>query len=77
MLPSSVKRDILTPMKDKTTKILLLAIALGLWANALLPVLRPLPVRADDLGDIYSTLKSMKSDLSGINSGLCLNSKIC
>jgi len=50
-------------MNDKTTKLLLLGIALGLWANALLPLLRPVAVAAQE-----SKLTSIDDHLSGIDS---------
>jgi hypothetical protein len=45
---------------DRTTKLLLGAIALGLWANAILPT-----ARADDSS---SLLRSIDSRLNSINS---------
>jgi hypothetical protein len=47
---------------DRTTKVLLAAIALGLWANAVFPA-----AHADDSS---STLRSIDSRLSSINSTL-------
>jgi hypothetical protein len=54
---------------DRTTKLLLLAIALGLWFNAL----KPIPVQASD----DSTLEDIAHDVHAIYSGVCLNSTIC
>lgn len=59
-------------MSDRTTKILLALIALGLWANVLGPVLKPLPAFASD-----SLLRSIDSTLEDIARGNCSNSKIC
>lgn len=59
-------------MNDRTTKILLALIALGLWANALGPVLKPLPAFASD-----SLLRSIDSTLEDIARGNCSNRKIC
>jgi hypothetical protein len=54
---------------DRTTKVLLAAIALGLWANAVLPT-----ARADDssslLRSIDNRLGSLNSTLNSINSTL-------
>ena len=72
-------------MTDRLTKILLAAIALGLWVNAV----RPVAVVADNalLSDIRSRLDSIRSDVGSINSnvsslervarGTCTNSKVC
>ena len=58
---------------DRTTKVLLLMIALGLWLNALSPLLYVKKVSADS----DSALQSIASDISKISGGLCLNNKIC
>jgi hypothetical protein len=52
-------------------KLLLLAIALGLWANALSGWVKP--ARADS----ESSLSSIEDYVSAIASGTCNNSKIC
>ena len=57
---------------DRTTKALLLAIALGLWANVAGDWLKPVVVEAQS-----SELRQIRNDLGAIASGLCLNSKIC
>jgi hypothetical protein len=64
---------------DRTTKALLLLIALGLWANALAPLFRPAPVVAarPDLDDIERQVKDIAHDVHGIWGGGCANSKIC
>jgi hypothetical protein len=67
----------LAPMTDRTSKILLLLIALGLWANVAVPLFRPASVKAEDLDDIGKVMNSMAKDLHGIHNGICLNSKIC
>ena len=64
-------------MTDKTTKLLLLLIALGLWANALVPVFRPITAKAFDIDDIQRFVGSMESDLGSIARGTCTNGKIC
>jgi hypothetical protein len=61
---------------EKSTKILLLAIALGLWANALGPLFRPTAVKAQN-DDIVRQLKKIESNVDSIAGGICLNSKIC
>ena len=67
-------------MTDRTTKLLLLAIALGLWANALIPLHNAPPVKADDsskLSDIASHLSDIRDDVHKIARGSCSNNKIC
>jgi hypothetical protein len=61
---------------DRSTKLLLGAIALGLWANALAPFFRPAPVHAQDASSIQSSLDSIEHDVHSIYSGTCLG-KIC
>jgi hypothetical protein len=59
-------------MIDRTTKILLLVIALGLWANVLVGLIKPITVKAQstthDLDDIYKVLDSIDSDVGSIQS---------
>jgi hypothetical protein len=69
---------------DKTTKLLLALIALGLWANVLFPLLRPAPIAAQDfsgmegyLGNIETTARGIANDLDRIERGACSNDKIC
>jgi hypothetical protein len=65
---------------DRTTKILLALIASGLWANAVAPVIHTARAQYDSsylLRSISSDVSSIKSDLDGISSGLCLNSRLC
>jgi hypothetical protein len=66
-------------MTDRLTKALLFAIALGLWANALNPWVRPMAVQADDemLKQVVSNVRSIDSDLGKIQKGTCSNGKIC
>jgi hypothetical protein len=64
-------------MTDRTAKALLLAVALGLWANVATLWIGPVPVFAQDNSDIVRELRSIKSSVESITSGLCLNSKIC
>jgi hypothetical protein len=67
-------------MNDRLTKALLAAIALGLWANAVNPWIRPLVAAADtesQLSGIASTVRGMSVDLFEIKGGTCVNRKIC
>jgi len=66
-------------MTDKTTKLLLLAIALGLWANALIPVVRPTVVGAQNsqLGSIDDHLDNIETAIVRIGRGTCTNGKLC
>jgi hypothetical protein len=61
-----------------TNKLLLAAIAVGLWANVLTSWVKP--ARADSEGDLHSI--SFKADeiystLEGIADGRCKSQKIC
>ena len=60
-------------MTDRTTKILLTIIALGLWVNVMMPLVHP--AFADI--DYSSTLKTMEHDLQNIYNGTCNNGKLC
>ncbi len=53
---------------DRVTKLLLAAIALGLWANLAIPVLKPTASYAQSQIDLY---------VAGIYNGTCVNHKIC
>jgi hypothetical protein len=57
---------------DRTGKIILAVIALGLWVNIAVVVSRPQPATAQsyDLGNI-------EHDLHAIYTGNCSNEKIC
>ena len=57
---------------DRTTKALLLAIALGLWANAVGQWLRPARLLAADADTTV-----MMRDLHAIATGSCSNKHIC
>ncbi len=66
---------------DKTTKIILAFIAVGLWANALSPLV---PAAVASQADIERAMRSIKSnigriqsDFHSIHNGSCSNSKIC
>lgn len=62
-----------TSMVDRTTKVILVVIALGLWGNMLLPILRTTPARADPDGYLIA----MAHDIHGLWSGTCINSRLC
>jgi hypothetical protein len=59
-------------MSDRTTKILLAAIAVGLWANLAYGLLRPISAAAQS-----QELSSIAFNLSAIYNGTCVNRKIC
>lgn len=59
-------------MIDRTSKIILVAIALGLWANVSILVFRPIPAIAQN-----ADLSDIRHDLHAIFGGICINSKIC
>lgn len=59
-------------MADRSTKLILVAIALGLFANAGATFLRLGPAEAQS-----ADLSTIQHDLHNIYSGICLNSKIC
>jgi hypothetical protein len=60
-------------MNDKLTKVILAAVAIGLWANAVVPLVRPGSARADvtdvaaELADIYLQLVVIKGDAQDMN----------
>ena len=50
---------------DRTTKVLLLLIASGLWANALVPIVRPIAAKADP--DYSSVLSDIAHDVHNLS----------
>jgi hypothetical protein len=65
-------------MNDKTTKALLFAIALGLWANAAASLLRPAELHASQTAAATErTLREIGDELHQIGTGVCVNRKIC
>ena len=60
-------------MVDRTSKILLAVIALGLWANVMMPLLKPARAEAQDA----DPLKKISDNLGLITFGICPNIKIC
>jgi hypothetical protein len=68
-------------MTDRTTKLLLAIIALGLWANLAVPLLKSQPAQAQDVSssirNIEHSLENIEQDMRAIASGSCLNSRLC
>ena len=74
-------------MTDRFTKLLLAAIALGLWINVVGDWIRPVPVQAQSdrrlrniertVDDIERTVDDVQSTVDSIALGICLNPKIC
>ena len=69
---------------DRTTKVLLTLIAIGLFLNALGSYPRSSVANAQSqydlefkLDQIRFTVDQIEEDVSSISYGLCLNSKIC
>jgi hypothetical protein len=62
-------------MADRTTKLLLALIALGLWANVFTQ--HPKTAVAQDLSLVEKYLSSIDSRLFNIENGNCRNSKLC
>jgi hypothetical protein len=60
-------------LTDRTTKVLLAAIAVALWLNALNPWIRPLAAWAQQDG----LLARISGDLNRIENGNCNNRRIC
>jgi len=58
---------------DRTTKALLLMIALGLWLNAIGPFFHVKKISADT----DTAVESIAKDMNKISSGRCLNTVIC
>ena len=66
---------------DWYTKFVLSAIAIGLFLNFASPIIAPKIANAEidsiDLDAIERYLRTIKSNLRKISSGVCVNSKIC
>jgi hypothetical protein len=59
-------------------KIILAAIAAGLWANVAVTLVRPAHADSDsDISSIETLVRSIEGDLGRIEHGNCQNSKIC
>ena len=61
-------------MIDRTTKLLLFAIAAGLWMNLAGQWLRPVALRADATTPDVSAIRTV---VQAIATGACANHKIC
>jgi hypothetical protein len=61
---------------DRTTKILLAAIALGLWANAATTVIKP-AIAQFSTSRMESLLSDIESNTGRLGRGTCTNSKLC
>jgi hypothetical protein len=59
-------------MNDRTMKVLLAVIALGIWANVLVPVFKAVPAVAQG-----NELSKINLNLAAIYNGTCANHKIC
>ena len=69
-------------MTDRMTKILLASIALGLWANLLVPLFRPTAALAEYEADyilksIDARLASIDINIDRLQKGICANGKLC
>ncbi|HXM38264.1 MAG TPA: hypothetical protein VN908_06345 [Gemmatimonadales bacterium] len=62
---------------DRKTKALLLAIAIGLWANVASQWLRPKVLHAQDTANIQASVDEIAEYVSKIARGTCTNDKIC
>ena len=61
-----------------TNKLVLIAIAAGLWANAIASLVRPAHADADSyLSDIAHDIHNVEYDIHSLVSGGCSNSKVC
>jgi hypothetical protein len=83
---TKTKREL--PMIDRTSKILLALIALGLWANILLVLLGPNAAIAQSVQNAQRTqstelqtmaldVHNIESDVSSISTGVCSNRTLC
>lgn len=59
---------------DRSTKIILLLIASGLWVNAIGSALKTSPAHAAD-SDVW--LMSIDSNIAKLARGTCTNGKLC
>jgi hypothetical protein len=73
-------------MTDRTVKLTLILICIGLWLNLFDSWLRPLPAAAQSssadiiqykIGLIDLAIDRMRADVSKIERGVCTNRKIC
>lgn len=73
-------------MTDKTTRLTLIAIALGLWFNVFGHYLAPRPAHADDdseaqmasdISSMQTDISDMQDDIHNLVNGTCVNSTLC
>jgi hypothetical protein len=69
-------------MTDRTTKIILALIALGLWGNLVMPLIRPMVAVAQYetdhiLRSIDARLSSIDANIDKLQKGSCPNGKLC
>lgn len=71
-------------MPDRTTKALLLAIALGLWTSVLMQLVRPASADSyllqgikDHLHGIETYAQAIETNTSVVSRGVCSNRKLC
>ena len=64
-------------MTDRTSKVLLAIIAMGLWANALVSILGSNEAVAQTISGMVGDISDIKSGVSALAGGTCMNSKLC
>jgi hypothetical protein len=64
-------------MTDRTSKVLLAMIAMGLWANALVSILGSNEAVAQSISGMVGDISDIKSGVSALSGGTCQNSKLC
>ena len=67
-------------MADRVTKLLLAAIALGLWANVVGDWVRPSEARAQtdfQVRSVMESLRRIERDVDGLWQGTCPNRTLC
>ena len=64
-------------MTDRTSKVLLAFIAMGLWANALVSILGPKEAVAQGITGMVVDISDIKSGVAALSGGTCLNPKLC
>ena len=62
---------------DRTTKIILVVIAAGLWVNAAGNVIRPAQAQNDQSSFIANEVTLIATEVIAIANGSCRNGKIC
>ena len=64
-------------MTDRTSKVLLAIIAMGLWANALVSILGSNEAVAQTISGMVGDISDIKSGVAALSGGTCLNLKLC